>query len=750
MPSHALVVASTGIAVVATVVGVVVFTAGAFRLARIIGAGAPEKGRWNKPGTRVWTALVRTITGDTFTGRPVVAVAHWLVMVAFVLLFLTLIAAYGQIPDPYYSLPILGSVRAWHWLVEFLAAASFLAIATLFIVRVTTNLKAKEEDEPRSSRFFGSTRWQAWFVEAVVALVGAAILVGDGLRYALETKTIGGVPVADFPLTAWWGALLTGASENTLASAISVVAAFKIVVSMTWMGVVGADLAMGIAWHRFLAPINLATTRSPVGKKPLGALPLPLVNGEPTANLEQRIEELEEQAEADGNNEPLDDLLTIGLGETGNLTWKDRLDVLACTECGRCQDLCPAWNTEKPLSPKLLTLALRDNVVASAGALPPLQKRPETKDVLGALLEAGAVEEEGVSAAAGPLVPGVLEPGVLWDCTMCGACIDQCPVDISTVDRIANLRRYQVLMESAFPRELAKPFRAMETKGNPYNQAPRRRLDWAKNLPFEVPVVFEDADDASAFDYLFWVGCAGAYDEKAKKTSAAVAELMHAAGVSFAVLGASEGCSGDPARRAGNELLFQMLAQDTIETLTEAKAKRIVVTCAHCFNTILNEYPPLGGNFEVIHHTQLLNTLVGEGALVPLPSEAGVKQKKITYQDPCFLGRYNQVYEPPRELIEHLPNVEFVEMKQNHSLSMCCGAGGARAWMEETRGQRIATVRMGQAEETDAQVVATACPFCSQMLDSAVSADTPSQVTDVAVLLLEGVRRGQGGNRPRQ
>ena len=257
MPSHALVVASTGIAVVATVVGVVVFTAGAFRLARIIGAGAPEKGRWNKPGTRVWTALVRTITGDTFTGRPVVAVAHWLVMVAFVLLFLTLIAAYGQIPDPYYSLPILGSVRAWHWLVEFLAAASFLAIATLFIVRVTTNLKAKEEDEPRSSRFFGSTRWQAWFVEAGVALVGAAILIGDGLRYALETKTVGNIPVADFPLTAWWGALLTDLDANTLAIAISVVAPFKIVVSMTWMGVVGADLAMGIRSKRGVAPYEL-------------------------------------------------------------------------------------------------------------------------------------------------------------------------------------------------------------------------------------------------------------------------------------------------------------------------------------------------------------------------------------------------------------------------------------------------------------------------------------------------------------
>lgn len=754
MPLNILLLVLRGIAAVATATGVILFAAGVIRMLRIIAVGRPDHERWNKPLTRLTSAVYLTISGRTFKGRPVVAVAHWLVMVSFVILFLTLISAYGQLTDPLFSLPLLGDWQPWHWTVEVLAALSFIAIATLFVVRLAAGVRAKEEGKPRSSRFFGSTRWQAWFVEAVVALVGAAILAGDTFRYALELKVDPtAVQAGDYPLTWWIGAGLTGWSEQSLGLAIVITATFKIVVSMVWMTVVGANVAMGISWHRFLALFNIATGRNPKAKKPLGALPLPLIDGEPTPNLEEAIEALEEAAEEaaeeGAGDEEDEDLIHIGLGSTGDLTWKDRLDLLSCTECGRCQDMCPAWNTGKPLSPKLLTLAMRDNLVASAGALPPGQKQADSKDVLGALLEAGAIGEDGVSTKDTALVPNVLEPDVLWDCTMCGACVDQCPVDIEHVDRIANLRRFQVLMESAFPRELAKPFRAMETKGNPYNQAPRRRLDWAKNLDFEVPVLFETAEDATPFDYLFWVGCAGAYDEQAKKTSAAAAELLHTAGVTFAVLGSSESCTGDPARRAGNEILFQMLARDTIETLTEAKARRIVVTCAHCFNTMLNEYPELGGHFEVIHHTQLLNRLVKDGDLTPLPPSEEARQT-ITYHDPCFLGRYNQVYAPPRELLDAIPGVERVEMKQSKDLAMCCGAGGARAWMEETTGTRIASARLGQAEATGATTVATACPFCTQMLDSAVSKDTPSEVKDVAVLLLEGVRREREGIRPRQ
>lgn len=753
MASTAVSYISITVALAATAIALPVFLRAISRIVQVLRVGAPERGRWKHPWMRVWTSLRVTLSHESFKGRPVVKVAHWLVMVSFVVLVLTLVSAYGQLFNPQYLLPLLGSSAVWNWVVEILAWAGVGSILTLFAVRVGTRLQAKRRAQPRSSRFFGSTRWQAWFVEAVIGVVCAAILVGHGLTFALARAIVaaGGSPlvspsISHFPLTAWFGSWFVSAGPVALANAVVIVAAVKVSVSMAWMLVVGNDIAMSIAWHRFLAPVNIAAARSPKGPKPLGALALPLVDGKPSNALAEDFDAAEiQQAEAS----PEGPSPVIGLGSTADLTWKDRLDFLSCTECGRCQDLCPAWNTQKPLSPKLLTLALRDNVVAASGFTPPEQSGPDTRDVLAALTEARTNEVGGVSPTDAPLLPDVLNPEVIWDCTMCGACVEQCPVDIEHVDHIANVRRFQVLMESAFPRELSRPFRGMETKANPYNQSPRKRLDWASGLEFDVPVIGEDVEDASQVDYLFWVGCAGAYDEKAKRTSAAVAELLHTAGVSFAVLGSGEGCTGDPARRAGNEILFQMLAEDTISTLSEVKAQRIVVTCAHCFNTIANEFPQLGARFEVIHHTQLLNRLVQEGSLTPVapdPQEA----QRVTYHDPCFLGRYNRIFEPPRELLGEEMGLDLTEMSANRELAMCCGAGGARAWMEETRGTRIASTRLDQAIATGATTVATACPFCNQMLDSAVPSQTDLEIKDVAVLLLEGVHRGQAENRPRQ
>lgn len=656
------------ISILATVVGVTLFARGLWKMWKLVVSGAPEEGRWSHPWQRLWTTVRVTLTHSTFKGRPVVRVAHWLVMVGFVTLIFTLGVAYIQVVNPSFD-----GVPQWlDWFAFGMAALTFVAIVTLTLIRLAT-------PKGRRSRFFGSSRWQAWFVEAVITTVAVCVMLGQFV-----------------PGTQW-------------------IPTLKIVTSMLWMSVVGLDIGMGISWHRFLAPINIAAARSPKGTKPLGALPLPLVDGKPTNNLEEAFDTVEDPS--------------IGLGSVEDMTWKTRLDALACTECGRCQDMCPAWNTDKPLSPKLLMLSLRDNAVFTSGDNPPWQENADPGDVLGALMEA---QGEGTQIG-GQMIPD----DVLWSCTMCGACVDQCPVDIEHVDHIANLRRYQVVMESAFPRELAKPFRAMETKGNPYNQMPRKRLEWAKNLDFEVPVIEEDAGD---YEYLFWVGCAGAYDDNAKKTSAAVAELLHTAGVSFGVLGSAETCSGDPARRAGNEVLFQMLANQAIETLNEVKAKKIVATCAHCFNTLANEYPDFGGHFEVIHHTELLNRLVKEGLLTPAPGTMG----EITYQDPCFLGRYNRVFEAPRELLGSVG--ELVEMEQSGEVSMCCGAGGARAWMEEDLGTRISVARMDQAEATGASTLATACPFCTQMLDG--SGDV--EVKEVSVLLLDGVRQGQEGNRPHQ
>ena len=464
-----------------------------------------------------------------------------------------------------------------------------------------------------------------------------------------------------------------------------------------------------------------------------------------------------------------------------------------------------------PRSPKLLVMGLRDHMESASNVQIVEQEEghqkledgevlldkgvpasPHSFDLVSALSLSGATGPEGVSAVTAPLVPEVVSEEVLWDCTNCGACVEQCPVDIEHIDHILDLRRHQVLMEGAFPRELGRAFRGMESKANPYNQPARKRMDWAKKLDFDIPVVGEDIEDASEVDYLFWVGCAGAYDDTAKKTSAAVAELLHTAGVSFAVLGSGESCTGDPARRAGNEALFQMLAAQAIDTLKEAKPQKIVVSCAHCFNTIAGEYPELGGHFDVVHHTQLLNRLVRDGLLTPVAptsaastgadstDEAGAASSdtvpstgapwvgaplKVTYHDACFLGRHNKIYSPPRELVGSLPNVELVEMPRNRDRAMCCGAGGAHAWFEETRGTRIADARIVEAASTGADVVATACPFCSQMLGSAsgtsagfVSSDAADQgdkdtaaaaggklpeVRDVAVMLRESVKRGQ-------
>ena len=353
----------------------------------------------------------------------------------------------------------------------------------------------------------------------------------------------------------------------------------------------------------------------------------------------------------------------------------------------------------------------------------------------------------------------VIDEDVLWSCTTCGACVEQCPVDIEHVDHIVDMRRYQTLIESAFPAELGGLFKNLEGKGNPWGMGARARLDWAKDLPFPVKVLGQDVEKASDVEWLFWVGCAGAYEDRAKKTTRAVAELLDTAGVSFAVLGDGETCTGDSARRAGNELLFQTLAEQNVETFGEFGVTKVVVTCAHCFNTIKNEYPQLGGKFEVVHHTQLLNRLVRDKKLVPVarPTDVpGMSSAKnaastaatVTYHDPCYLGRHNDVYAPPRELIGALPGVELREMERTKEKSFCCGAGGARMWMEEKLGTRINTNRTEEAIATGAERIAIGCPFCRVMISDGLTAKQAEgeaeavEVVDVAQMLLAAVRRG--------
>jgi Fe-S oxidoreductase len=495
--------------------------------------------------------------------------------------------------------------------------------------------------------------------------------------------------------------------------------------------------------HIFVAPINVSAKRLP---KALGPL-LPMESGGKPIDFEDPGE---------------DD--TFGRGKIEDFTWKGMLDFATCTECGRCQSQCPAWNTGKPLSPKLVIMDLRDHLFAKAPYLIGGKEVPE-----GGALELGdeekghAVPEAGFPRVTGsgpeqalrPLVGtaeqgGVIDPDVLWSCTSCGACVEQCPVDIEHVDHIIDMRRHQVLIESEFPSELGVLFRNLENKGNPWGQNAKDRLDWTKALDFKVPVF--DGELAEDVEYLYWIGCAGAFDDNAKKTVRATAELLHRAGVNFVVLGTEETCTGDPARRSGNEFLFQMMAQQNVEMLNavfegrEPGKRKIVTTCPHCMNTLGREYPQLDGHYEVVHHTQLLNKLVRDGKLVPVAAPAGESQD-VTFHDPCYLGRHNGVYTPPRELVG-AAGATLTEMPRHADRSMCCGAGGARMWMEEHIGKRVNLARTEEALATEAKQIATGCPFCRVMLTDGLTEKQNAgvgedvEVLDVSQLLLASVKRG--------
>ena len=388
-----------------------------------------------------------------------------------------------------------------------------------------------------------------------------------------------------------------------------------------------------------------------------------------------------------------------------DLTWKQTLDTFSCTECGRCQDVCPAWTTGKELSPKLLIMALRDQVFEEG---PPLVR--------------GA---EGFEATA--LVPNAVTDNVVWDCVTCGACVRECPVSIEHVDHIVDLRRHLVMMDSRFPSEAETMLRDVERASNPWGKAQSERADWAEELGVRV---LEPGDPAP--EVLYWVGCAASFDERARAAAQSTARLLQAAGVDFAILGPRESCTGDPARRMGNEYLFQAHAEQNVGTLNDAGVTKIVASCPHCFNTLGNEYGDFGGDYEVVHHTELLAELVRDGRL-----ETDKNGGTITYHDSCYLARHNDVLADPRELVEAVG--EPIEMKRSGKRTFCCGAGGAHMWMEE-RGGKINEERAREAAETGADTLAVACPFCTVMLDDGVrQRGDDLRVADVSTLLAENL-----------
>jgi Fe-S oxidoreductase len=652
--------------------------------------------------------------------------AHFFTFWGFVILGLTIIEAYGSLFWDRFAIPVIGR---WTWvgfLEDFFAAAVLCGLIYFAITR----LRQAPERQHRASRFYGSHTRPAWVILGMITLVILTLVIYRGAQINTLHFPYGHNP--DWGGNWWTFFSMTvakvlhplGHTANSAIETIFILGQIGVIVSFLVLVVYSKHL------HIFLAPLNVTFKRRPKG----------LGNLHDTPDIEALMEE----------EDPL-----LGVGKIEDFSWKAMLDMSTCTECGRCQSQCPAWNTGKPLSPKLVIMDLRDHLFAKAPyllggggeAATGVEETGESAEHAAAhgVPESGfgRLPTPGAAQAERPLVGtaeelGVIDPDVLWSCTTCGACVEQCPVDIEHVDHILDMRRYQVLIESAFPSEAGVMLRNLENNANPWGVSPRVRTEWTEGLPFEVKILDEGEEIPADVEYLYWVGCAGAIEDRSKKVTRAFAELLHIAGVSFAVLGTGESCTGDPARRLGNEYLFQEMAKVNIEVLNAAKPKTIVATCPHCFNALSNEYPALGGNYNVVHHTQLLGKLVEEKRLTPVTPVEGL----VTYHDPCYLGRHNEVYTPPREVLATIPGLRSQEMHRCKERGFCCGAGGARMWMEERIGKQINVERVDEALGLDPDVVGTACPFCMVMLSDAVTAKKQSgdakdtvEVLDVAQLL---------------
>jgi Fe-S oxidoreductase len=636
--------------VAAVAVAGTLFARRALFLTRLVRAAKPLDRRDDIAG-RVRNEATIVLGQRKLFQRLVPGLVHALIFWGFIVLFPTIVMAMVGAIDRDWSIPWLGA-QGW-----------FMAAVDVFVLMVLTGVVAAAwiRKVVRPARFEGSHLREADFILAMIALVVLTLLGWHASRIAAGLNEW---PAHASFLSSW----VSGAIPAPRVLERVFVWA-HVVVILTFL----AYLPHSKHLHIATAGINVYFSRT----------------------------------RRRGRLEPLrfdlpDDEIRFGAGTIADLTWKEMVDSFSCTECGRCQDVCPAYATGKQLSPKLLIMGIRDQVFAE-----------------GANLLAGGE----LSPIAGNGVPEEM----IWDCVTCGACVHECPVSIEHVDHIVDLRRDLVMMQSSFPQEAETMLRDVERVGNPWGKPQGDRASWAEDLGVRVLAEGEDPPEV-----LYWVGCAAAYDERARVAAESTAKLLQKAGVDFAILGAREACTGDPARRMGNEYVFQQYAQQNIATLNDARVTKIVASCPHCLNSLGNEYPDFGGRYEVMHHTQLLAELVRDGKLQPKAGEG-----EITYHDSCYLARHNDVRDEPRELVASVGKP--IEMSRNRERTFCCGAGGAHMWMEE-RGTPINEERVREAAETGAETLAVACPFCTVMLDDGVrSMGKQLRVVDVSTLLVESM-----------
>jgi Fe-S oxidoreductase len=628
-------------------VAIVLFARRAVLLYRLIRMGKPVR-RFDDLRARAGAEALVVVGQSKLLQRLGPGLMHAAIFWGFIVLFPTIFIAMISVVDEHSTLTWLGHQGWYALLVDIFAFLVLAGVITAFVIR--------KVQRPR--RFAGSHVVEA---DAILLLIGGIVVSlflwhGSQIALGLNEFPASWAPISSLvaqALPQQWGPYI---ERGAVWAHVLIILGFLVY------------LPYSKHLHIFLAAVNVFFGRT---------------------RARGRLEPI--------NLEAPDDEVRYGAATAKDLTWKQMVDTMSCTECGRCQDVCPAFNTGKELSPKLLIMAVRDQLL---------------------------------SGATTPIVPNAVSDNVVWDCVTCGACQQECPVGIEHIDHIIDLRRNLVMVESRFPVEAAPMLRDIDRASNPWGKPQADRAHWADGLGVHILQPGEEPPDV-----LFWVGCAPAYDERARKAAISTAKLMKSARVDFAILGPRESCTGDPARRMGDEYTFQQQAKQNVGTLNEARVRKIVTTCPHCMNALSNEYPDFGGSYEVVHHTTFLAELMREGRIKTLAAD-----RAITYHDSCYLARHNDVIAEPRELVAAAGRP--VEMARSGKRTFCCGAGGARMWMEESRGRPINQERVNEAVATGAQTLAVACPFCTVMLDDGVrETGAKLQVIDLATLLSEAVER---------